>query len=246
MSSAATQKAPRPALSLVFPVFDEERTIGEVIESAIHTAQRLFDDFEVVVVDDGSRDGSGAIIDDWRERDPRVQVVRHPKNTGYGAALRSGLRGASGELVFFSDADLQFDLDELEALLAHAEQFDIVAGYRFPRRDPWPRRAIAGAWALVVRALFGLKIRDIDCAFKVFRRPILDAIPIHSIGAFVNTEILVRARALGASIEQVPVSHRRRRHGTPTGAHPRVLLRAVLELSSLYRDLRRGQSARSS
>ncbi len=114
-----------------------------------------------------------------------------------------------------------------------------MAGYRFRRRDPWPRCLIAGTWGLVVRALFGLRVRDIDCAFKVFRRPVLDAIPIQSVGAFVNTEILVRARALGASIRQVPVSHRRRAHGSPTGARPRVLLRAVIELSSLYRDLRR-------
>jgi len=95
-----------------------------------------------------------------------------------------------------------------------------------------------------VRVLFGLRVRDIDCAFKVFRRPLLDAIPIQSIGAFVNTEILVRARALGASIRQVPVSHRRRLHGTPTGARPRVLLRALIELSSLYRELREDPVAR--
>jgi hypothetical protein len=97
---------------------------------------------------------------------------------------------------------------------------------------------IASTWGLLVRALFGLRVRDIDCAFKVFRRPVLDAIPIQSIGAFVNTEILVRAQALGASIRQVPVSHRRRIHGRQTGARPRVLLRAVIELSSLYRDLK--------
>jgi glycosyltransferase involved in cell wall biosynthesis len=223
----------------VFPVFDEERTVGAVIESALAVGARLARDFEVVIVDDGSRDGSAAIIDAWCLRDERVRMVRHPVNTGYGAALRSGLRHATGELVFFSDADLQFDLDELERLLAHAEECDIVAGYRFRRRDPWPRCLIAGTWGLVVRALFGLRVRDIDCAFKVFRRPVLDAIPIQSVGAFVNTEILVRARALGASIRQVPVSHRRRAHGSPTGARPRVLLRAVIELSSLYRDLRR-------
>ena len=231
--------ATRPALSLVFPVFDEERTVGAVIASALEVGAKLARDFEVVIVDDGSRDGSARIIDTWCTNDGRVRVVRHEDNTGYGAALRSGLRCATGELVFFSDADLQFDLGELGQLLAHADECDIVAGYRFPRRDPWPRRLIAATWGLVVRVLFGLRVRDIDCAFKVFRRPLLDAIPIQSIGAFVNTEILVRARALGASIRQVPVTHRRRIHGRQTGAHPRVLLRAVIELSSLYRDLRR-------
>jgi glycosyltransferase involved in cell wall biosynthesis len=227
-----------PNISLVFPVFDEEDTIGTVIEEALEAGERISRHFEIVVVDDGSRDGSAAIIDGWCRRDTRVHVVRHATNTGYGAALRSGLRHATGELVFFSDADLQFDLRELGKLLEHADEFDIVAGYRFPRRDPWPRAVIASTWGMLVRALFGLRVRDIDCAFKIFRRPVLDAIPIQSIGAFVNTEILVRAQALGASIRQVPVSHRRRIHGRQTGARPRVLLRAVIELSSLYRDLK--------
>ena len=243
MTASAEQAVSRPALSLVFPVFDEERTVGGVIEAALEAGQKLAADFEVVVVDDGSRDGSSEIIDAWSQKDDRVQVVRHAVNTGYGAALRSGLRGATGELVFFSDADMQFDLDELGSLLDHTDEFDIVAGYRSPRRDPWPRRLIAATWGLLVRLLFGLRVRDIDCAFKVFRRPVLDAIPIESIGAFVNTEILVRARALGASIRQIPVSHRRRRHGTPTGARPRVLLRALLELSALYRELREAPAA---
>ena len=245
-ASSAKKKKAEPArldLSLVFPVFDEERAIGTVIETALAAAEKLTHAFEIVVVDDGSRDGSAAIIDQWRSRDERVHLVRHSANTGYGAALRSGLREATGELVFFSDADLQFDLGELGALLAHTDEFDIVAGYRFPRRDPWPRALIAATWGLIVRVLFGLRVRDIDCAFKVFRRPILDRIPIHSLGAFVNTEILVRAQALGASIRQVPVSHRRRIHGRQTGAHPRVMLRAVMELSSLYLDLRRARNA---
>ena len=102
-----------------------------------------------------------------------------------------GLREASGELVFFSDADLQFELSEIAALLAHADDVDIVAGYRAPRRDPWPRRAIAIAWGALVGLVFDLSIRDIDCAFKVFRREVIDAIPIESVGAFINTEILV-------------------------------------------------------
>ena len=242
-TSLARAEPARPALSLVFPVFDEERTIGTVIETALAAAEKLTHEFEIVVVDDGSRDGSARVIDLWRTRDERVRLVRHSANTGYGAALRSGLREASGELVFFSDADLQFDLGELGALLAHADEFDIVAGYRFPRRDPWPRALIAATWGLIVRVLFGLRVRDIDCAFKVFRRPILDTIPIHSLGAFVNTEILVRARSRGASIRQVPVSHRRRIHGRQTGAHPRVMLRAVMELSALYLDLRRAAKA---
>jgi glycosyltransferase involved in cell wall biosynthesis len=228
----------RPELSFVFPVFDEERNVGAVIESACAIGARLAEDFEIVVVDDGSRDGSAAIIDAWSERDPRVRVVRHAANAGYGAALRSGLSAARGALVFFSDADLQFDLAELGDLLAHTRDFDIVAGYRSPRRDPWPRIVIARSWAAIVRLLFGLRVRDIDCAFKVFHRRVVDELPLASVGAFINTELLVRARAAGFRIQQVPVSHRRRRHGRQTGAHPRVIAKACLELLRLYRSLR--------
>jgi len=228
----------RPALSLVFPVCDEERNIGVLLDEARALAPQLADDFEIVVVDDGSRDGSPREIGRRAALDPRVRVVTHPANRGYGAALRSGLRHARGELVFFTDADLQFDLAEVANLLHHTEQFDIVAGYRSPRRDPWGRRLLAWGWGTLVRALFDLPVRDIDCAFKLFRRPVVQSMPIASLGAFVNTEILVRARAAGWRIHQVPVSHRRRRHGRQSGARPRVVLRALAELASLYRELR--------
>jgi glycosyltransferase involved in cell wall biosynthesis len=234
----------RPDLSLVFPMFDEEDNVDELIATAREIGMRLSAEFEIVVVDDGSRDRGPAIVDHWCLQDPRVRLVRHASNTGYGAALRSGLQAARGEFIFFSDADLQFDLAELEKLLEHSRDFDIVAGYRAPRRDPWPRAVIAWTWGRIVGALFDLRVRDIDCAFKVFHRRVVESIPIASIGAFINTEILVRARAAGFGIRQVPVSHRRRENGRQTGARPRVMAKAVLELLRLYRELR-GVSAAS-
>ena len=237
--SLAPAAAPRARLSLVFPVCDEERNIGPLLESSRQLAPQLADSFEIVVVDDGSRDGSADVIERQRRADPRIRVVRHASNRGYGAALRAGLLEARGDLVFFSDADLQFDIAEASKLLAHADDFDIVAGYRHPRRDPWPRRAIARVWGSLVWWLFDLRVRDIDCAFKVFHRRVIDAIPMASIGAFVNTEILVRARREGFRIHQVPVTHRRRRHGRQSGARPRVILRAAFELATLYRELQR-------
>jgi glycosyltransferase involved in cell wall biosynthesis len=236
----------RPALSLIFPVFNEQENIGVVLDAALDLAPKLAADFEIVVVDDGSRDGSAGVIAERVASDPRVRVLTHPSNRGYGAALRSGLREARGELVFFSDADLQFELTELEDLLHHTERFDVVAGYRSPRRDPWGRRLLAAGWGLLVRALFDLQIRDIDCAFKVFRRPVVEAMPIESLGAFVNTEILVRARSAGFRIHQIPVSHHPRQHGQQSGARPRVILRALVELATLYRELRTPPSAQTS
>lgn len=227
-----------PQLSLVFPVFDEVESLAPLIDNALAIAGRLALDFEIVLVDDGSRDGSGELIDLLCSHDARIRSLRHESNKGYGAALRSGLRFARGELVFFSDADLQFDLAEIEKLLEHTDRFDIVAGYRSPRRDPWPRKVLALGWGTLVRALFDLHVRDIDCAFKLFRRRVIEAMPIASIGAFVNTEILVRASAAGYRIHQVPVTHRRRRFGQQSGASPRVIARALRELGALYRELR--------
>ena len=224
-------------LSLVFPAFDEEDNLNPLLDSALRLAPQLTPRFEIVIVDDGSRDASAAVVEERRRHEPRIRLVRHSSNQGYGAALRLGLRAARGELVFFSDADLQFDLHELHLLLRHVDDFDIVAGYRSPRRDPWPRRIIAAGWKWLVGSLFDLRVRDIDCAFKVFHRRVLAQIPIESIGAFVNTEILVRARANGARIHEVPVTHHRRRHGRQSGANPRVVLRALLEMIRLYRVL---------
>jgi glycosyltransferase involved in cell wall biosynthesis len=227
----------RPSLSLVFPAFNEAENLPVLLETAIKIGDALGLDFEIVVVDDGSEDKSADVLDRWCRRDQRIRAVHHAANQGYGAALRSGLRSAMGDLVFFSDADLQFDLAEIQNLLLHAEDFDIVAGFRAPRRDPRMRRAIAWAWGTLVEALFDLRVRDIDCAFKIFRREVLDAIPIDSVGAFVNTEILARARAEKFRIKQIPVSHRARIQGRQTGAHPRVMARALIELAKLYGQL---------
>jgi glycosyltransferase involved in cell wall biosynthesis len=228
----------RPDLSLVFPVFDEERNLPELIRTARQIAAWLAPEFEIIVVDDGSRDASADIALGWATLDPRVRLVRHGANTGYGAALRTGLKAARGELIFFSDADLQFDLAELEKLLEHTGHYDIVAGYRSPRRDPWPRLVLAWGWGVLVRTIFGLQVRDIDCAFKVFRRHVIERLDTESLGAFINTELLVRARTAGFRVHQVPVAHRRRRHGRQSGASPRVIAKALAELLRLHRGLR--------
>ena len=227
-----------PKLSLVFPVFDEEENLGDLMASACKIGEELGETFEVIAVNDGSRDESPRIIDEWARRDSRIRGVHLAENTGYGAALRAGLGQAEGDWIFFSDADLQFDLAQLRDLLAHAPDYDIVAGYRSPRRDPWPRILIAAVWGGMVRSFFGLRVNDIDCAFKLFRRRVVETIPLASVGAFINTELLVRAQASGFRIHQVPVKHRRRQRGRQTGARPRVLIKACVELSSLYRELR--------
>ena len=237
-----------PELSLVFPVFDEEENVAPLLESAVALGRRLGRSFEIVVVDDGSRDESARHIAAAHALHPEIRAVQHAANRGYGAALRSGLREARGALVFFSDADLQFDLDEVERLLAHSASFDIVAGFRAPRRDAWGRHVLAWGWGVLVNTLFGLDMRDIDCAFKLFRRRILDRVDVHSRGATFSAEFLIKARRLGYVIRERAVSHYPRPAGQATGAKPAVILRAFRELwqlrLGLEADLARSPASR--
>jgi len=226
-----------PHLTLVLPAYNEADNLRIGLPKAVAAFSAIGVDFEIVVVDDGSADRTAHTVRSAGADDPRVRLVQHRANAGYGAALRSGFRAARGRLVMFTDADLQFDLTEVDRLLAHAEDYDIVAGFRAPRRDPWNRRLNAWAWGRLVNATFDLRIRDVNCAFKLFRREVLDGVALRSDGAFVNTELLARARARGWRIRQVPVSHYQRRHGVQTGAHPKVVARAFVELAELYGDL---------
>jgi glycosyltransferase involved in cell wall biosynthesis len=232
------------SLSIVFPAFNEAENIRESIRRAVNTCDRIGLDFEIVVVDDGSHDSTGTLAADLALENHRVRIVTHEKNRGYGAALKSGIVASRMEYIFFTDADLQFDLEELDWLLASAGEYDIIAGYRVQRSDSLGRRFNAWAWGRLVGMLFDLQVRDVDCAFKVFHRSVFDRIPIHSVGAFVNTEILVRAQAQGFSLKQVPVSHYPRNAGRQTGADLRVIWKAFRELGRLHSELR-GEQARA-
>jgi glycosyltransferase involved in cell wall biosynthesis len=226
------------SLTFVLPAFNEAPNIAESVRRCVEVGDGLGLDLEVIVVDDGSRDDTRAVIEALASGEPRVRPIHHARNRGYGAALKTGLFAASKELVFFTDADLQFDVAELGTLLSWSDQVDIVAGYRAPRRDGWVRRFNGWAWSRLVDAMFQTGVRDVDCAFKLFDRRIFERIPVFSIGAFVNTEILVRARAEGFTLLEVPVTHAPRAAGTATGAHPWVIARALHELWLLRGELR--------
>ncbi len=229
---------PHTSLSVVFPAWNEVDNIDEAIDGAVRALDALCRRWEVIVVDDGSVDGTADRVRAWGQRDPRVRLLQHARNQGYGAALRSGFRAATLDHVFFTDSDLQFDLRELALLLPHTRSYDIVAGYRHARQDPWGRRANAWLWGRLVDATFDVGVRDVNCAFKVFRREVLERCAIRSHGAFVNTELLARARAQGYRVRQVPVTHFPRTLGEQSGANARVVARAFLELGLLYADLR--------
>jgi glycosyltransferase involved in cell wall biosynthesis len=225
------------SLSVILPAFNEAPNIEKAVSASADACTRLGLDYEIVIVDDGSHDATGELGLRLAAADPHVRLYRHPRNRGYGAALRTGIEEACKEHIFFTDADLQFDMTDLGLLLEKADHFDIIAGYRSPRADSWHRRLYAWGWGRTVGLAFGLQVRDIDCAFKLFHRRVFETVPIRAIGAFVNSEILVRARAAGFSIAEVPVRHFPRQAGVPTGGNPRVILRALLELARLHREL---------
>jgi glycosyltransferase involved in cell wall biosynthesis len=205
--------ANRPGLSLVIPAFNEAAVIARAVGEAEAALGWLFDRFEILVVDDGSTDGTSRIVEREYGDCRQVRVIRHEANRGYGAALRSGFEAAAFDLVAFTDADCQFDLLDLGRLVPLAARYPIVAGYRAGRKDPWRRRFLSWGYNRLARALLGTGVRDVDCALKVFRREALAGLLPESRGFFVNTEMLARARRLGYAVAEVPVSHRPRLDG---------------------------------
>jgi dolichol-phosphate mannosyltransferase len=203
-----------PQLSLVIPAFNEADVIARAVIEAEQALAGMFDRFEILVVDDGSSDRTVAEVQRIQSVALHTRLIQHGVNGGYGAALRSGFEVASSELVAFTDADCQFDLRDLNEMVALTEQFPIVAGYRLNRQDAWRRRFLSRGYNLLARTLLDTRVRDIDCALKVFRREVLANLLPESRGFFVNTEMLMRSRQLGYEVIEMPVTHRPRLGGT--------------------------------
>ncbi|MGB2864231.1 MAG: glycosyltransferase family 2 protein [Sedimentisphaerales bacterium] len=228
------------SISVFFPCYNEQENVGRTVEKALEAMEKLNADFEIIIVDDGSSDDTGQIADEIAARDGRVKVVHHDGNLGYGAALQSGFKAATKELVFYTDGDGQFEINEMPPLLALMEQYDIVSCYRLNRRDPIIRKINGWCWTRLICLMFGLKIRDIDCAFKLYKREIFDKIELSSTGALIDAEILARAARKGYRITQKGVHHYPRTAGAQSGANLRVILRAFKELFKLQRRIRSG------
>lgn len=223
---------------MVLPAFNEEANIIRAIDHATEVAERLFGDHEIIVVDDGSIDGTARLVEERSAEDQRVRLVRHDYNRGYGEALRTGFKAAKLDLVFFTDADNQFVLEELEYFIPWIERVDVVAGFRANRQDPFMRRANAMAWNYLVRVLFYVPVRDIDCAFKLFRREIFDTIDLSAVGAILNTELMVKIGRSGFGVVEIPVTHLPRTAGKARGANPAVIAKAFAELFLMYTRLK--------
>jgi glycosyltransferase involved in cell wall biosynthesis len=226
-----------PGISAFFPAYNEERNVAGMVERLSAVLSRVADNYEITVVNDGSADRTGAIADEIAAADPHVHAIHHAVNRGYGGALKSGFAASRKEYVFFTDGDGQFDVAEIERLLPNVPEYDVVVGYRLERAEGGLRRLNASAWNWLVRRLFHIPVRDVDCAFKLFKRRVFDTVHVEAEGAMISTEVLARAVRAGFRVTEVGVHHYPRAHGRPTGANPLVIARAFYELFKLYRRI---------
>src|SRR5438067_34263 len=221
------------SISAVLPAYNEQDVIERTVQAVDAALAQLVDDYEIIVVDDGSRDATATRLTELRERCPHLRVVTHAQNLGYGAALAGGFSAATKDLVFLTDGDKQFDVAQLADFLPLPDDADLCIGYRAPRADPWLRRFYGWGWNLLVSRLFGYTARDIDCAFKLFRREVWERTEVRASGATFSAEFLIKARRLGYQLRERPVRHYPRPAGQPTGGRPAVIVRAFQELFHL-------------
>ena len=228
-------KKSQPGISIVFPAYNEEANItAAVTQSHAILSELTTQPFEIVVVNDGSKDQTGSLLADLCAQYPELCAVNHPKNLGYGQAVLTGIRHTRYDQIFFTDADLQFDLRELRHFLSEINNYDLVIGYRIDRKDPWHRLVFAYLWNKTQRLLFGLKVRDVDCAFKLFHRKVMSNLQIYSLGAMMSSEFLIKAISNGNRLLEIGVQHYPRLSGKPTGGNYKVIARAFKELGKFF------------
>src|SRR3990172_5710615 len=227
------------SLSVVLPAYNEAKNIERTVSEAVSFLSRKSEQYEIIVVNDGSVDGTREVVERLSLSNPKIVLVNHPINFGYGSALRSGFERASLDYIFFMDSDGQFDISDVDRLLPFIGNYDVIVGYRGKRADSFIRSLNTRLYHLYIRFLFGLKVRDIDCAFKLFPRTAYLAIkPIKSGGALFSAELLIKLGRKGFKIKEVPVRHFPRRFGKQTGANLRVILRMFKECWKLRNELR--------
>lgn len=227
------------SLTIFFPAYNEAGSIADTISNAVSVAQKVVehDNYEIIIVNDGSTDNLIEVVQKLVDQNNKIKLITHGTNQGYGGALMTGFTNATKDWVFFSDSDGQFDLTELELFIPHANTESVILGYRIKRRDPFMRLLNAKGWSLLNRIAFGLNVRDIDCAFKLFKKNALHTIlpSMHSRGAMISAELLIRLKRAGYTFAEIGVNHYPRKVGSPTGAKPSVILRAFKELAQVYR-----------
>src|SRR3989337_2392910 len=227
------------SISVVLPAYNEAKNIEKTVNDTVSYLERKVTYYEIIVVNDGSVDGTREVVERLSLSNPKIVLVNHPINLGYGSALRSGFERASLDYIFFMDSDGQFKISDVDRLIPFIENYDVIVGYREKRADPFIRSLNTWLYHLFIRFLFGLKLRDMDCAFKLFpRTAYYDIRPIKSGGALFSAELIIKLGKKGFKIKEVPVRHFPRRFGKQTGANLKVILRMFKECWKLKDELR--------
>ena len=228
----------KPSLSIFFPAYNDAGTIASLALIAHMTARTLTDDYEVIVVDDGSPDHTGELLDEMARHFPWLKVVHHAENRGYGGALRTGFLTAAKDLVFYTDGDAQYDPREMVRLHeALTPDVDFVNGYKIGRSDPFHRKVIGKAYHLFVRTMFGLRLRDVDCDFRLMRRDVFRKVTLTRSSGVICVELMKKVQDHGFRIAQVPVHHFHRTYGKSQFFNLPRVARTLVDLTRLWLDL---------
>jgi len=230
-----TAPSQAPGLSIFFPAYNDSGTIASMVIGAIVAARKLTPDFEVLVINDGSRDQTPHIADELARVYPQVRVVHHQANRGYGGALRSGFASASKEYIFYTDGDAQYDPSEMSVLWTRlGPGVDLVNGYKISRSDPLHRIIIGRVYHYTVKTLFGLKVRDVDCDFRLMRRSIFDKVHLEKTSGVICLEMMKKIHDAGFAIVEAPVHHYHRAYGKSQFFNFRRILRTGIDVFKLW------------
>ncbi|MBI2405950.1 glycosyltransferase [Candidatus Microgenomates bacterium] len=224
------------ALSVFFPAYNEEANLERTVKSSIGVLKKVAAQWEVIIINDGSTDKTGEIARELSKQDDRIRVINHKENLGYGEALKSGFYNARYDVIAYTDSDGQFDFSESSKFIEKLDTADLIIGYRIKRQDPFFRLLFAKGWALSLFTLFGLKLRDVDCGFKMVKKRVLEQIPHleSKRGGMINAELAVKAKKFGFNVVEVGVNHYPRLAGRPTGANIKVIIQSYIDLFKIW------------
>lgn len=226
------------SLSVFLPAYNEQDNISNTVENVFTIIPSFAEEFEVIVVNDGSVDNTGECLEALSRKYTNLRIITHETNKGYGAALKSGFRNSRYEYIFYTDGDGQFDISEIEKLISLIYSCDIAAAFRKIRSDGFHRALNAYAYNSFINLLFGLNVKDIDCAFKFMKKKVLDSLDLKSDGAFISAELLIKAKKKGYTVKQCGVNHLPREKGSSTGNKPHVVIKAFAELFKLWKEVK--------
>jgi len=229
----------RPSISAFFPAYNDAGTISSMVITVLLTLRELTDDYEVIVINDGSRDHTAAVLDELARIYPgEVRIIHHTKNRGYGGALRSGFANATKEWIFYTDGDAQYDARELEQLATMmSEQVDFINGWKIERHDPLHRIVIGRLYQYFVKAMFGLKLKDVDCDFRLMRQKVFDTVELTADSGVICVELMKKVQDAGFRLAETPVHHFHRAYGKSQFFNFRRLIHLAFDLAALWMRL---------